>query len=144
MGCAALWALFIVAASFFIQSYSSSTSVVTSGDPNSSRTITSGGLTLVQVNGLKVLLPILIPLVCVAIVALCLWRRERRRQRGAGILAWAFTGLVAAVCVVGALTIGPFLAPIALFLFAATVRVHDRPPLNVVAHDGLVTTPQSS
>lgn len=144
MGCAAVWALFVVAASFFIQSYSSGTPTVTAGDPNSAATTTTTGATLVQENGLKVLVPMLIPLVCVALIALCLWDRERRRRKGAGVLAWALLGLVTVVCLLGVLTIGPFLAPIAFFLFAATMRVHDRPPSRPVANVGAVTTQSSS
>jgi hypothetical protein len=73
LGCAALWSLGLVAAGFYVKSYSS-----TNGP----------GLTLVQENGLKVLAPLLLPFVGVVVVALALWHRRRAPRRGVGVLVW--------------------------------------------------------
>lgn len=139
--CAALWNLFIIAAAFFVQSYSYTT--LTTSVVNGTRTSTlvhDAGSTLWQVNGLAVLLPLLTPLVCVGIVALNLRHRQRTQKARVGPVAWTLTGLVAAICLVGVLTIGPFLSPVAIFLFVAVLRVHERSGPTSVAQVGVVTT----
>jgi len=104
LGLAALSSLGLVAAGFFVKSYSSSN---------------GPGLTLVQDNGLKVLAPLLLPFTAVVIVALALWHRQRAQRPGVGVLVWIVFGLLALLIVLGALSIGPFIAPTALFLLLA-------------------------
>jgi hypothetical protein len=108
LGLAALWSLGLVAAGFLVNSYSS-----TNGP----------GLTLIQENGVKVLFILLIPFVGVVIVALALWRRRSMRKPGVGVLAWVVFGLLAVLVILGALTIGPFIAPVAVFVLVAITRV---------------------
>jgi hypothetical protein len=103
-----VWSLGLVAAGFFVVSYSSSN---------------GPGETLVQQNGLKVLIPLLIPLIGVTFVAVALWWRRRFRLSGVGVFVWVVLGLLAAGTVLGALTIGPFFAPVAIFLLVAITRV---------------------
>jgi phosphoglycerol transferase MdoB-like AlkP superfamily enzyme len=109
LGLAALWCLGLVAAGFLVTSYSSSN---------------GPGLTLIQENGLKVLAILLIPFVGVVIVALALWRRRRLQIPGAGVLVWIVFGLLMLLVLLGALTIGPFIAPVAVFVVLAITRVN--------------------
>jgi hypothetical protein len=109
LGLAALWCLGLVAAGFLVTSYSSSN---------------GPGLTLIQENGLKVLAILLIPFVGVVIVALALWRRRRLEIPGVGVLVWIVFGLLMLLVILGALTIGPFIAPVALFVVLAITRVN--------------------
>jgi len=108
LGSAAIWSLGLVAAGFLVTSYSS-----TNGP----------GLTLIQENGLKVLAILLIPFAGVVVVSFALWRRRHLHKHGVGILAWVVVGLMASLVVLGAFTIGPFIAPVALFLVVAITRV---------------------
>jgi cytochrome bd-type quinol oxidase subunit 2 len=104
LGCAALWSLGLVAAGFFVNAYSS-----TNGP----------GETLVQQNGDKVVLVLLIPLFLVMIVAFTLWNRRRAERTGVGILVWVVFGLLALLVLGGAFTIGPFMFPVAVFVVGA-------------------------
>src|ERR1039458_3389202 len=113
LGLGALWSLGLVLAGFFVNSYSSSN---------------GPGLTLVQENGLKVLAPLLIPFVGVVIVALALWHRRHNQKRGVGVLVWIVFGLLALLVVLGALTIGPFIVPVAVFVLVAITRVKGQSP----------------
>jgi len=108
LGLAALWSLGLVAAGFLVTSYSSSN---------------GPGLTLIQENGLKVLAILLIPFVGVVIVALALSRRRRLHKSGVGVLVWIIFGLLAMLVVLGALTIGPFIGPVAVFVVLAISHV---------------------
>jgi len=108
LGLAALWSLGLVAAGFLVTSYSSSN---------------GPGLTLIQENGLKVLAVLLIPFVGVVVVALALSRRRRLQKPGVGVLVWIIFGLLAMLVVLGAFTIGPFIAPVAVFVVLAISHV---------------------
>jgi len=110
---AALSSLGLVVAGFAVKSYSSSN---------------GPSLTLVQENGLKVLAPLSLPFVAVVVVALALWHRRRARRRGVGVLVWIVFGLLALLVVLGALTIGPFIAPIAIFVLGAITSAKDHMP----------------
>jgi hypothetical protein len=70
---------------------------------------------------LGVLLIIAVPLLVTVIVGYALWRRGARR--GAGPIAWTFTGLLAGFNLVAMLSIGPFIMPVTASLaFACTIR----------------------
>ena len=118
LGLAALWCLGLVAAGFLVTSYSSSN---------------GPGLTLIQENGLKVLAILLIPFVGVVIVALALWRRRRLEIPGVGVLVWIVFGLLILLVILGALTIGPFIAPVAVFVVLAITRVNGQSSLQELA-----------
>lgn len=85
----------------------------------SSGTVTHDSATLVEENGPAVLLPIGVPLLVSVIVGYALWRREA--SRGAGPVAWTFTGLLAGFNLVAMLSIGPFLVPVTASLAVACV-----------------------
>jgi cytochrome bd-type quinol oxidase subunit 2 len=114
LGSAALWSLGLVAAGFWVTSYSSTN---------------APGLTIIQENGPKVLAILLIPFVGVVLVTLALWRRRRLQKLGVGVLVWIVFGLIALLVVLGALTIGPFVAPVAAFLVGAITRVKSQSEL---------------
>ena len=108
LGLAAFWSLGLIAAGFLVNSYSSSN---------------GPGRTLIQENGLKVLMPLSVPFVGVAIIALALWRRRRTQRRRIGVLVWIVFGLLALLVMLGAFTIGPFIAPVVVFVVLAITRV---------------------
>jgi hypothetical protein len=108
LSCAAIWSLGLVAVGSFVGVYSSS---------NGPRE------TLVQVNGVKVIIPLLVPLVGVVIVALALWHGRHVQRSGVGVLVWIVFALLALLVVLGAFTIGPFVAPIAVLVILAITRV---------------------
>jgi hypothetical protein len=109
-----LWSLGLVAAGLFVNSYTS-----TNGP----------GETLVQMNGDKVLLPLMVPLVGVVIVTLALRHRRRIRLPGVGVLVWVVAGLLVLLVVLGAFTIGPFIGPVAVFVIVAITRVKSQASL---------------
>ncbi len=74
---------------------------------------------LVQVNGPKVLLPVSAPLAVVGVVAAALAIGRARSGRGCLVVAWAFSGLLDCLALVGMLTIGVFILPVAIAVTAA-------------------------
>ncbi|MGH9018643.1 MAG: hypothetical protein ACRDY1_12915 [Acidimicrobiales bacterium] len=80
---------------------------------------TSAPRTLVQRDGAQVELVVLLPLVAVVTTVLALGHRRRQGRAGAGATVWAVTGAVGAVSLLGALTIGPILLPVAVLLVLA-------------------------
>ena len=98
----------------------SSLALIVAGFALKSYTPTSGpSLTLIQENGTKVLAPLSLPFVYVAIVALTLRHRRRTNRSDVGVLVWIVMGLMAVLVVLGAFTVGPFIAPIAVFVLLA-------------------------
>jgi hypothetical protein len=79
----------------------------------------NGSATLVAENGTGVLLVVAVPAVLCAIAWIALWRRAARGGRLSGYVAWACVWVICALCVLGALTIGWFVAPVALLLARA-------------------------
>src|SRR5690349_8087846 len=87
-------------------------------------TVTASGsiessATLVEENGGVVLAIVAIPLVVTAGVALALRSRYRNHRKGPGVVATVLTGLVLVLCVLGMLTIGVFVLPVAIALVVA-------------------------
>ena len=121
---AALWSAALVLLASLYAVSGSSTSVVTTTDH--SYTLTSLPQTLVQENGLKVLIPVGVPLMAVVVVALALRRRRTRGLFGPGPLALVATSIVGALSLVGMLTIGPFILPVAGLLVLACTRAPAR------------------
>jgi len=78
-----------------------------------------GSATLVDESGRGVLLMVAIPAVITAIAWLALWRKCARGGRLTGYVAWACVWGLAAFCVVGILTIGVFVVPVAVLLARA-------------------------
>jgi hypothetical protein len=92
---------------------------------SSSGTMTNGSATLVGVNGWGALLVAGAPLAAAVVTGLGLWRRAGRPS--AGILAWTVTGLLACFNVLAMATIGVFVVPVTVALFAACAAHGGRP-----------------
>ena len=88
-------------------------------------TMTNGSATLIGVNGWRAMLVVGAPLVAVAVAGYGLWRRAGRP--GAGVLAWTATGLLACFNVLAIATIGVFVIPVTVALFAACAAHGGRP-----------------
>lgn len=93
-------------------------------------TVVMAARTVVQANGPWVLVPVGVPMVGSGVVAMAL---ALRRHPGAGVVAWAATGLVAGEAVLGMLTIGLFALPAAGVLVAACARAEGQRQLTVPA-----------
>jgi hypothetical protein len=121
---AALWSAGLVVLAFTLAGSESTTAVVTvNGHAHS---LVGPSLTLVQENGFKVLVPIGLPAASVAVVALALRRRRRHGRIGPGPLAVGATIAVGLVSVLGLLTIGPFILPVAVLLVLACTRATEQ------------------
>jgi hypothetical protein len=131
---AAIWSIGIVAAAFVAPAYEKQSSTLV-GSPSSGITtpeprpvVTTSTSTLVEVNGLRVLVPVALPLFAVAVVAMLLARRRARVRRGAGPLAWTTVGLFAAFNLLAMLSIGIFILPVTGLLICACVLTEVDPP----------------
>jgi hypothetical protein len=80
-----------------------------------------GDRSLVQVNGPKILIPIGAPLAVVVLVALLLAVARRTPTPVPRIVAWILSGLLDGLALVGLLTIGIFIMPVALAVTAACI-----------------------
>jgi hypothetical protein len=107
-----LWSAALVGAAFLLPLYGSSSTSSTGAHSSSS-------LTLVQVNGLGVLIPVGVPLIIVALVWAALHRKCSRGGRVAGYAAWTFVGMLAAGCLVAIASVGLLIAPVAALLCCA-------------------------
>jgi hypothetical protein len=116
-----LWAVALIAAAFLAPAYSGSESSSVS-DPNG--TTTSGPRhttsTLVEENGLEVLVPIAVPALITVLVWFALHHKCSRGSRASDRIAWAAVAVLAALCMLASLSVGPFMLPVALLLAAAT------------------------
>ena len=108
---AGLWGLGLLVAAVTVPVYSGST-VGASG-------VVESSATLVEENGDGILAIVAVPLVVSLGVALVLRARSHRGQRGPGVLASVLTGLVLVFCLLGMLTIGVFVLPVAIALVVA-------------------------
>ena len=131
LGTAALWSVGLVVAALtapFYSSMSASSSSPASptgapGHPMTTPTqVAHASATLVHVNGFKVLAPVSLPLLAVIVVAFALRRRRKRATPGAGRLAWTVTVLLVGVALLGTLSIGPFIVPVAVLVGVACAR----------------------
>lgn len=98
-----------------------SASLAPDGTLTSSST-TSGGATLVAVNGLGSLVVVAVPLLVTLVVGALLLRATGWWGYAA---AWIVTGLYTVLCVLALMSIGIFLAPVAMVLVVAcaTARI---------------------
>jgi hypothetical protein len=122
---AAAWAVGIVVAVLTVPLYSGgSISGTTSatGDRTFTTTITSSHATLVQVNGPRILIPIAVPVLAVALVAAALSHRRRAGKAGPGLVATTVLLLLGAGTLVAMLSIGVFVLPVDALLLAACLR----------------------
>jgi hypothetical protein len=107
------WALALVAAALLAPVY-------TGAGPGGTTSST-----LVQENGPRVLLVMVVPAVLSAIAWAALHRRCSKGSRRAARLAWAIVSALAAIAVLGVASIGLFVLPVAILLAAAVVITPD-------------------
>jgi len=117
MTLAGLWSMALIAAGFFVSAYQSSGS--TSATYTTS--LTRPGLTIIQENGDKALIPLSIPLVIVLIVAALMLRRQRRGRVLVGPAAWTGAVLMGILTFLGLFSIGLFILPVTVLLLVACV-----------------------
>jgi hypothetical protein len=108
---AGLWGVGLLVAAVTVPVYSRST-VSASGVVESSATLT-------EVNGDGILAVVAFPLVVSLGVALALVYRYQTSRPGPGVVAPVLTGLVLILCLLGMLTIGVFVVPVAVALVLA-------------------------
>lgn len=107
-------ALLVLAMTFPVYSGESASAVVDGSGEVAQVTRTTG--TLVSVNGYAALIPVAVPLVVTLLVALLLRSTAGRVEYA---VAWVLTLLYGGLCVLALLSIGIFLAPVALLLVVA-------------------------
>jgi len=117
MSVAALWSAVLIGAGFFVKTYSSGGSTVSTYGTTISKHLP--GLSLIQVNGAKVLIPLSIPLVIVLIVAGLMWRRRRAGLVLVGPVAWGAVVVLGILTLLSLFTIGPFILPGTVLLLVA-------------------------
>jgi hypothetical protein len=79
--------------------------------------------TLVGWSGLGVVFVLVVPLLVTLAVSAALWQRARR---GAMVVAWTLSGLLAAINIAGLKTMGLFLIPVTVALLYACSRCSPR------------------
>jgi len=111
LGVAGLWGLGLLIAAVTVP--------VSSGSTVGASGVVESSATLVEENGDGVLAIVAIPLVVSLGVALALVYRYQTSRPGAGVVAPVLTGLVLILCLLGMLTIGVFMVPVAISLVVA-------------------------
>ena len=89
-----------------------------------------GSATLVEVNGTKVLLVVAVPALISATVWIALWRKCTRGSRASRYVAWTCVSVLAGFCVLAILSIGIFVAPVAVLLGCAASLTPSGPAVN--------------
>ena len=113
------WALALVAAAFVVPVYSGeSVSAQSTGTSGGTTVETTHRFvsTLVHENGLRVLIPLAIPVALAALVWFALHRRCSRGSRWGGPVAWIVVAVLALFSLVTGFTIGLFVFPVAVLL----------------------------
>jgi len=126
---ALVWGAGLVVAALLVPVYQSS-SVSSSG------AVTDGLATLVGVNGWGALLVAGAPLAAATVTGCVLWRRAGRQ--GAGVLAWAVTGLLGCFNLLAMLSIGVFVLPVTIALVVAC-GTHGRKPHGLATRPGIAS-----
>jgi hypothetical protein len=108
---AGLWGLGLLVAAVTVP--------VSSGSTVGASGVVESSATLVEENGDGVLAIVAIPLVVSLGVALALVHRYQTSRPGPGVVAPVLTGLVLILCLLGMLTIGVFMLPVAISLVVA-------------------------
>ena len=85
-----------------------------------------GSLVLIPENGGPVVIVLSMLLILVGLFSAALARRRARHKLGPGAVGWTLAGLTALLCLLGVLTIGIFLIPVAALLFIVCGRVQER------------------
>jgi hypothetical protein len=115
---AAAWGTGLLVAALLLPVYASESGSV---GPDGSLVRTSGSATLVEANGAGILVVAAAPLAAAVCVGALL--AARTRHPAAGTAAWGVVALLAALAVLGLLSLGIFLVPVVLSLaLAASTR----------------------
>jgi hypothetical protein len=77
------------------------------------------GMTLVQQNGSKILIPVGLPLVLTLCVVFLIWSRYRHHRPLVRIGVWICVGLLLALSILGILSVGLFILPVTVFVVLA-------------------------
>jgi hypothetical protein len=110
------WSSALIVLALVLHQPTSTSGDVGSYEPVGTRLITS--MTLVQENGPKVLIPVGLPLVLSLCVAMLMLSHYRRRPlANAGV--WVCAGLLLALSLLGILSVGLFILPVAVFVVLA-------------------------
>jgi len=126
---AAAWGAGLLAAAALVPVYASV-------GASSSGAGVPGPVTLVGVNGWRVLLVVGVPLAATAVAGGALWRRGPRP--GAGVLAWTITGLLVVFNALALASIGVFVIPVTVCLVVACAG-HERKRGSQVHRPGLAS-----
>jgi len=128
MSVAALWSAVLIGAGSFAKIYTSSGPTVSTYRTTVTKHLP--GLSLIQENGAKVLIPLSVPLMIVLIVAGLMWRRRRAGRVLVGPVAWGAVVVLGIVTFLSLLTIGPFILPGTVLLLIACVVATPSQPKN--------------
>lgn len=112
---AVAWGVALIVLAVVLPVYSASETT------SSGQTSAAASQTLVQVNGVGVLAPVALPALFAALVWFALHRKCSRGGRGAEYLAWTVIGLLFALSMLAAASIGMFVVPMALLLACAAM-----------------------
>jgi hypothetical protein len=113
---ALVWSLGLLLAALFVAADKGQT--VSSGAAG----ITLTTRTLVQVNGLRALVLVVLPTVACLVAGGALWHRRHRRSGWSGPVAWAAAAVLAIEAVLGIATFGAFVLPV-VGLLALSIRL---------------------
>jgi hypothetical protein len=122
---AGVWALGLVIAAMTVPFYSGeSTSGTTSVTSGATPTMVTSATysTLLQINGFKVMIPVVVPCLAVALVAVGLTRRRKAHKTGPGRMASTVVVLLATGTLVAILSIGVLVVPVEALLLASCIR----------------------
>jgi hypothetical protein len=108
------WDVALLVAAVVLPAYSASNSSAPPG-----ATVDSASSTLVQANGLGVLVPVGLPALIAAVIWFALHRKCSRASHRSGYVAWALVWLLIAFCLVAIASVGMFLLPVAALLAGA-------------------------
>jgi energy-converting hydrogenase Eha subunit B len=110
--CALAWSLALVAAVFVVPAYKGQM-VSSTGE------VANTTATLFDENGIRVVAVMAAPLVITLLAWFGLHRQCARGSRLGTLVAWSSVVLLAALAIVGSLSVGPFMLPVVLLLVAA-------------------------
>jgi hypothetical protein len=108
------WGAALVAGAFLLPVYGSSSATAAPG-----LAVPSPSSTLVGVNGLRVLVPVGLPVLTAAVIWFALYRKCSRGSRLSGCVAWALIWLLAGFAVVAIASVGIFVLPVVALLARA-------------------------
>jgi uncharacterized membrane protein YoaK (UPF0700 family) len=111
-GAAFIWSLGLVLAALLVPVYNGHTVSSASG-------LTVSTVTLVVENGAWVLLPVAVPAIACVVVGVALRTKRGRGGRRSATVAWTAIGLLTAFSLLAILSIGIYVAPVALLLATA-------------------------